>query len=116
MSESGSSSSIPERSAASTPNTSVLSKAFAHIDLDGHDLPPSPAPSSPRTGRKYALATEIVFTESTDQYNASSTPIYQVGNPWAYYWASSVSTAWSDKIHLNEFIFVIILAESKANT
>ncbi|KAI9879144.1 MAG: cystathionine beta-lyase [Pleopsidium flavum] len=77
MSESGSTSTAPESSAASTPNTSVLSKAFSHIDLDGHDLPPSPAPSSPRNGRKYALATEIVFTESTDQYNASSTPIYQ---------------------------------------
>lgn len=48
-----------------------------NVDLDGHDLPPSPAPSSPRNGRKYALATELVFTESNDQYNASSVPIYQ---------------------------------------
>lgn len=48
------------------------------IDLDGHDLPPSPAPSSPRNGRRYALATELVFTEGGDQYNASSVPIYQV--------------------------------------
>ncbi|KAI9799380.1 MAG: cystathionine beta-lyase [Piccolia ochrophora] len=55
----------------------VLSKAFSHIDLDGHDLPPSPAPSSPRNGRRYALATELVFTESSDQYNSSSVPIYQ---------------------------------------
>lgn len=53
-------------------------KAFSKIDLDGHDLPPSPAPSSPRNGRKYALATELVYTEGSDQYNASSTPIYQV--------------------------------------
>ena len=56
----------------------VLSKTLAHIDLDGHDMPPSPAPSSPRNGRKYALATELVYTESNDQYNASSAPIYQV--------------------------------------
>ncbi|KAL8783158.1 MAG: hypothetical protein Q9195_009471 [Heterodermia aff. obscurata] len=52
-------------------------KAFSKIDLDGHNLPPSPAPSSPRNGRKYAFATELVFTEGNDQYNASSTPIYQ---------------------------------------
>ena len=48
------------------------------LDIDGHNLPPSPAPSSPRNGRKYALMTELVYTESTDQYNASSVPIYQV--------------------------------------
>ena len=53
-------------------------RAWRKVDLDGHNLPPSPAPSSPRNGRKYALATEIVFTESNDQHNASSTPIYQV--------------------------------------
>ncbi|KAF2201473.1 cystathionine beta-lyase-like protein [Delitschia confertaspora ATCC 74209] len=52
-------------------------KAFTRKDLDGHDLPPSPAPSSPRPGRKYALATELVYTEGSDQYNASSVPIYQ---------------------------------------
>ncbi|KAI9167263.1 Cystathionine beta-lyase [Paramyrothecium foliicola] len=47
-------------------------------DLDGHDLPPSPAPSSPRNGRRrYALATELVHTEGKDQYGASSMPIYQ---------------------------------------
>ena len=48
------------------------------LDLDGHNLPPSPAPSTPRNGRKYALATELVYSESNDQYNASSVPIYQV--------------------------------------
>lgn len=53
-------------------------KAPAALDLDGHDLPPSPAPSTPRNGRKYALATELVYLESNDQYNASSVPIYQV--------------------------------------
>jgi hypothetical protein len=53
-------------------------KAAIPIDIDGHNLPPSPAPSSPRNGRKYALMTELVYTESSDQYNASSVPIYQV--------------------------------------
>ncbi|KFY11262.1 hypothetical protein V491_07292, partial [Pseudogymnoascus sp. VKM F-3775] len=57
--------------------TSSLSKIAPHIDLDGHDLPPSPAPSSPRNGRKYALSTELVYTDSKDQYGASSMPIYQ---------------------------------------
>lgn len=48
------------------------------LDLDGHDLPPSPAPSSPSNGRtRYSFATEVVYTESNDQYNASSVPIYQ---------------------------------------
>lgn len=46
-------------------------------DLVGNDLPPSPAPSSPHTGRKYAIATELVYTQGSDQYGASSTPIYQ---------------------------------------
>ena len=54
-----------------------IGKAMKHLDLDGHDLPPSPAPSSPSNGRKYALATELVYTESNDQYNASNMPIYQ---------------------------------------
>lgn len=56
----------------------MLKKAFPHVDIDGHNLPPSPAPSSPRTGKRYAIATELVYTESNDQYNASSVPIYQV--------------------------------------
>jgi cystathionine beta-lyase len=56
---------------------SAIGKAMARLDLDGHDLPPSPTPSSPANGRKYALATELVYTESNDQFNASSTPIYQ---------------------------------------
>jgi cysteine-S-conjugate beta-lyase len=55
-----------------------MSKAFAQVDLDGHDMPPSPAPSSPRGGRQYALATQLVYSEGNDQYNASSMPIYQV--------------------------------------
>ena len=63
----------------SSQSTKSLGKTFSRVDLDGHDLPPSPAPSSPRNGKRYALATELVYTEGTDQYNASSTPIYQVG-------------------------------------
>lgn len=55
----------------------ALGKAFSKIDIDGHDLPPSPAPSSPRNGKRYAIATELVYTEGSDQYGASSTPIYQ---------------------------------------
>ncbi|GIK07838.1 cystathionine beta-lyase [Aspergillus viridinutans] len=57
--------------------TDAMKKAFPHVDLDGHNLPPSPAPSSPRTGKRYAIATELVYTDSNDQYNASSIPIYQ---------------------------------------
>lgn len=66
-------------SSPSPPNGSSSSKnPLKRVDLDGHDLPPSPAPSSPRNGRRrYALATELVYTESKDQYGASSTPIYQ---------------------------------------
>lgn len=65
-------------SAASSFIVRSLVKAFSKVDLEGHDLPPSPAPSTPSNGKKYALATELVYTESTDQYNASSVPIYQV--------------------------------------
>jgi len=54
-----------------------LEKASTALDLDGHALPPSPAPSSPRNGRRYALATELVYSENGDQYNSSSMPIYQ---------------------------------------
>ncbi|EOD43413.1 Cystathionine beta-lyase [Neofusicoccum parvum] len=57
--------------------TGPLGKAMQTVDLDGHNLPPSPAPSSPHNGRKYALATELVYTEGSDQYGSSSTPIYQ---------------------------------------
>lgn len=54
-----------------------LPRAVAQPDLDSHELPPSPADSSPRGGgRRYALATELVCTEGGDQYNASSVPIY----------------------------------------
>ena len=56
----------------------AISGKISGLDLDGHDLPPSPAPSSPRSGRQYAIATDLVFSEGNDQYNASSVPIYQV--------------------------------------
>jgi cystathionine beta-lyase len=59
-------------------SASSTKKPFPHVDLQGNDLPPSPAPSSPHAGRRYNIATELVFTESGDQYNASSVPIYQV--------------------------------------
>lgn len=47
-------------------------------DHSGHALPPSPAPSTPSAGRtRYSLATELVHTDSSDQYGASNPPIYQ---------------------------------------
>ena len=69
-----------ESSKDSGKKISTLGKAFSKIDLDGHDLPPSPTPSSPRNGKRYALATELVYTENGDQYNSSSMPIYQVSS------------------------------------
>lgn len=71
MSASGSGSNAP--SGSSNPSK----KSFPSVDLQGNDLPPSPAPSSPHGGRRYNIATELVFTEGNDQYNASSVPIYQ---------------------------------------
>ena len=62
----------------SSKKANAAGKVAIPLDIDGHNLPPSPAPSSPRNGRKYALMTELVYTESSDQYNASSVPIYQV--------------------------------------
>ncbi|KAH8894050.1 cystathionine beta-l [Thozetella sp. PMI_491] len=59
-------------------SAAAAKKPAPRVDLDGHDLPPSPAPSSPPNGRRrYALATELVYTETKDQYGASSIPIYQ---------------------------------------
>ena len=60
------------------PPSEKKPKSAIPLDLDGHDLPPSPADSSPHPGRRrYALATELVYTESKDQHGASSIPIYQ---------------------------------------
>jgi cystathionine beta-lyase len=67
-----------EGSSKGKGKVNATGKALQTRDIDGHDLPPSPAPSTPRNGRKYALMTELVYTESNDQYNASSVPIYQV--------------------------------------
>lgn len=75
-----SSSSPPNNGPSSSGDdpTKPINKTFAKLDLDGHDLPPSPAPSSPANGRRrYALATELVYTDSKDQYGSSSIPIYQ---------------------------------------
>ncbi|KAH0417023.1 hypothetical protein KCU90_g13036, partial [Aureobasidium melanogenum] len=59
-------------------SSSTSAPANKRLDVDGHNLPPSPTPSSPSNGKnKYSLATELVYTESNDQYNASSVPIYQ---------------------------------------
>ncbi|GAB1319071.1 cystathionine beta-lyase [Madurella fahalii] len=61
-----------------SPASQAANKVFTRVDLDGHALPPSPAPSSPYPDRRrYALATELVYTDSKDQYGASSIPIYQ---------------------------------------
>lgn len=63
-----------------------LRKKYVKFDPEEmtSSLPPSPAPSSPRpTGRRYAMATELVFVDNPesgtlkDQYGASSMPIYQ---------------------------------------
>ncbi|EFE44225.1 hypothetical protein TRV_01001 [Trichophyton verrucosum HKI 0517] len=78
MSESGPPPPGATAAATAGKDGSAVKKAFPHVDLAGHDLPPSPAPSSPRAGRRYALATELVYTEGNDQFNASSVPIYQV--------------------------------------
>ncbi|KAK4186882.1 Cys/Met metabolism PLP-dependent enzyme-domain-containing protein [Podospora australis] len=64
--------------APQTPAQASKKALLSRVDLDGHALPPSPAPSSPHPGaRRYALATELVYTDSKDQYGASSIPIYQ---------------------------------------
>src|SRR5271154_3809718 len=70
----------------STAMTSLLPKKYIKFEPDEmtSSLPPSPAPSSPRpTGRRYAMATELVFVDNPetggtrDQYGSSSMPIYQ---------------------------------------
>lgn len=68
----------PPNHPLANPKLVALSKGFTQLDLDGHNLPPTPAPSSPRSGRNYAIATQLVYSEGNDQYNAASVPIYQV--------------------------------------
>ncbi|KAA8911613.1 hypothetical protein TRICI_003771 [Trichomonascus ciferrii] len=46
-------------------------------NMEGNIPPPSPAPSSPRDRVTYAIDTELVYTDSNDQYRSSSVPIYQ---------------------------------------
>ncbi|KAK9480197.1 Cys/Met metabolism PLP-dependent enzyme-domain-containing protein [Lipomyces japonicus] len=59
----------------SNPASSISADLTASSSI----LPPSPAPSTPRpqVTRRYKLETEIVYTESNDQYRSSSVPIYQ---------------------------------------
>ncbi|CCU74392.1 cystathionine beta-lyase/STR3/MetG [Blumeria hordei DH14] len=64
----------------STLSSAVLKavgSAVPLVDSQNNDLPPSPASSTPQEGRKYAFATELLFTDNKDQYGASSMPIYQ---------------------------------------
>ncbi|OAA69047.1 cystathionine beta-lyase [Cordyceps fumosorosea ARSEF 2679] len=63
---------------APTPGAGAADAVSKITVAETLNLPPSPAPSSPRNGRRrYALATELVYTEGKDQYGASSIPIYQ---------------------------------------
>ncbi|EFX03825.1 cystathionine beta-lyase [Grosmannia clavigera kw1407] len=63
---------------SSGPSASTKTKEVVRVDQDGHALPPTPAPSTPSNERRrYALATELVYTETKDQHGASSMPIYQ---------------------------------------
>ncbi|KAI1007843.1 Cystathionine beta-lyase [Podosphaera aphanis] len=55
----------------------VVETLSTKVDSMDINLPPSPAPSTPTKSRKYAFATELVYTANKDQYGASSMPIYQ---------------------------------------
>lgn len=81
----------PESSSRQSPISTTLEmedfrKRYVKFEPEEmtSSLPPSPAPSSPRpTGRRYAMATELVFVDNPetggtrDQYGSSSMPIYQ---------------------------------------
>ncbi|KAE9965728.1 hypothetical protein EG328_009428 [Venturia inaequalis] len=57
-------------------------KAMTVTDIDGHDLPPSPAPSSPHPGRRYALATELSATfKQTSGSGGGEYDYSRSGNP-----------------------------------
>ncbi|KAL5604433.1 hypothetical protein BROUX41_002405 [Berkeleyomyces rouxiae] len=58
--------------------SSSVAEGSRALKLDADVLPPSPAPSSPLNGRlRYNIETELVYTDSRDQYGSSSVPIYQ---------------------------------------
>lgn len=46
------------------------------LDLDGHELPPTPATSSPSNEKRWNLATELVYAEHDDANHSSSYPLY----------------------------------------
>lgn len=70
-----------------TPNTTSLnsvSERLESLSVNSNaaaregSVPPSPAPSSPGVSqRRFNIDTELVFTETTDQYKSSCVPIYQ---------------------------------------
>lgn len=64
---------------STTEITGRLSDLSVHSNASAREgpVPPSPAPSSPRSRRHYSIETELVFTENSDQYKSSSVPIYQ---------------------------------------
>ncbi|EPQ67956.1 Bgt-2967 [Blumeria graminis f. sp. tritici] len=64
-------------STLSSARLKSIGSAAPLVDSQINALPPSPAPSTPQEGRKYAFATELLFTDNKDQYGASSMPIYQ---------------------------------------
>lgn len=51
--------------------------SFSNAAARAGDEPPSPTPSSPRARKQYSVETELVFTEHSDQFKASSMPLYQ---------------------------------------
>ncbi|KAM3436830.1 hypothetical protein MY4824_004113 [Beauveria thailandica] len=62
------------------PAPTAGAAATSKINVVDNPTPrPPPAPRTPPSAarRRYALATELVYTEGKDQYGASSTPIYQ---------------------------------------
>lgn len=66
------------------PSLSAVSQQLEALSVNSNEaarqgsIPPSPAPSSPGTFRnRFRIDTELVFTETTDQYKASCVPLYQ---------------------------------------
>lgn len=46
------------------------------LDLDGHELPPTPSTGSPSNEKRWNLATELVYAEHDDANHSSSYPLY----------------------------------------